>query len=874
MASPHYSLLILEDSPEDRALYYRYLSQDILATYDVIEIDTGLKAWQYLAQHKPDLILLDYQLPDIDGLEFLYQLRSQFESWSIPVIMLTGLGNEAIAAQAIKAGAAEYLVKAALTASRLSHAIYSTLEKNRLKQELRTQEQQQLLLARILLRIRQFLHLEEILSTTVQEVREFLKADRVVVYQFDQQMNGTIVAESVLPQWKPSLNCSIHDTCFRETQGIAYRDGKIRGIADIYQAGLTPCHIDLLEQFEVKANLVVPILLNTEATIQAASNHQLWGLLIAHQCSTTREWEINELELLQQLAVQMAVAITQAQLYEHLQNLNTSLEQKVQERTQELQASERRFRAIFDNTFQFTGLLNTQGILIEINQTALNFGGLQLEDVINRPFWETRWWQISPATQDELKQAIARAAQGEFIRYEVDLLGMEGIATIDFSLRPVKDESGQVLMLIPEGRDITDHKLAEAQLHQTNEQLAASNAELARATRLKDEFLANMSHELRTPLNAVLGISEALQQGIFGVINDKQRQGLQTIERSGHHLLSLINDILDLSKIEAEQLELNYTAIAINQLCQSSLVFIKQQALQKRIHLEVKIPPRLPKLFLDERRIRQVLINLLNNAVKFTPEGGRITLEVTRQKQTASVTETTSQTDFIRIAVIDTGIGIAPENLNKLFQPFVQIDSALNRQYAGSGLGLALVKRLVEIHGGKVGVRSELGVGSCFTVDLPCDHLSETSYEPVKQESSDVHVTFNPTTEHSPLILLAEDNEANVFTISGYLEALGYRLILARNGQEAIALTKLQFPDLILMDIQMPGIDGLEAIQTIRLDHNFVNIPIIALTALAMPGDRERCLATGANDYITKPIKLKQLANIIQQLLTAKDIKK
>ncbi|MBD2503106.1 PAS domain S-box protein [Anabaena azotica] len=440
---------------------------------------------------------------------------------------------------------------------------------------------------------------------------------------------------------------------------------------------------------------------------------------------------------------------------------------------------------------------------------------------------------------------------------------------VNYGKAVVRDEDGNPLRMTGTHRDISEAKKAESELRQANEKLAISNHELARATRLKDEFLATISHELRTPLNAILGISEGLQDQVFGAINEKQGLALQTIERSGKHLLELINDILDLSKIEAGQMDLQYNHVAISPLCQSSLAFIKQEAFQKRIQLEVKIQPHLPELLVDERRIRQVLINLLNNAVKFTPEGGKVTLKVTRES-IAPQAQTTSCQDIIRIAVIDTGIGIAQENLKKLFQPFIQIDSAFNRQYNGTGLGLALVKRLVEMHGGTVEVSSQLGVGSCFTVDLPSTNVCEFSSESVKQVSPELNFTVSETVEHSPLILLAEDNEANVFTISGYLETIGYRVILAKNGQEAIALTKFHFPDLILMDIQMPVLDGLEAIKQIRLDQNFTKVPIIALTAFAMPGDKENCLAVGANDYLPKPVKLKQLTNIIKKFLVNK----
>lgn len=252
------------------------------------------------------------------------------------------------------------------------------------------------------------------------------------------------------------------------------------------------------------------------------------------------------------------------------------------------------------------------------------------------------------------------------------------------------------------------------------EQLQQTNQELVRATRLKDEFLANMSHEFRTPLNAILGLSEALQDRVFGEMNERQLKALRTIERSGFDLLELINDILDLAQIEAGQMELECVPISVAHLCQSSIGSIEQQARQKNIQLETKLPFNLPDLLVDERRIRKALINLLNNAVKFTPSGGQITLEVSHQNYADPDSPNAALQNYLRITVRDTGIGIAPEKLDELFQLFSQIDSALNRKYAGTGLGLALVKRLVELHGGRVGLTSELGVGSCFTIDLPC----------------------------------------------------------------------------------------------------------------------------------------------------------
>ncbi|MEA5604529.1 PAS domain-containing protein [Nostoc sp. UHCC 0252] len=455
------TVFFVEDSSEDTALYRRFLEWDDRYTYDIYEFESGNKALQVCLGKIPDVILLDYRLPDLDGLEFLTKLQKQTSSSQISVIMLTGQGDETIAVQAMKNGADDYLVKGKLTQENFCRTIHGAIKHKQLMQQLEQQQEQQRLVGAIALHIRKSLQLSDILTTSVQEVRQLLSADRVLVYQFTHLMHGCIVSESVLSEWQPSLGLEIEDTCFQESQGEKYRQGKIWTTTNIYEAGLSECHLQLLEQFQVKANLVVPILVENIGTLAV----ELWGLFIVHQCSAPRQWQTFEVELLKQLTVQLAIAIQQAQLYHNLQNLNTELEAKVQERTAKLQESDRRFRAIFDNTFQFTGLLTPSGILLEANQTALSFGGLQLEDVIDRPFWEAHWWTISPQTQEELKQAIAHAAKGEFVRYEVDVLGANNrVATIDFSLRPLQDETGKVVLLIPEGRDITERKATELAL--------------------------------------------------------------------------------------------------------------------------------------------------------------------------------------------------------------------------------------------------------------------------------------------------------------------------------------------------------------------------------------------------------------------------
>ncbi len=424
--------------------------------------------------------------------------------------------------------------------------------------------------------------------------------------------------------------------------------------------------------------------------------------------------------------------------------------------------------------------------------------------------------------------------------------------------RVAYDTSGQPQEIIGYLADITDRKCAEEKLRQTN-------AELLRATRLKDEFLANMSHELRTPLNAILGMTEGLQEQVFGAINDRQLKALTTVEISASHLLALINDILDVAKIESGQITLHLTPTAIAPLCHSSLTLVRQQAYKKRIQLLDCIPPQLPDLLIDERRVRQILINLLTNAVKFTPEGGRVSLMVTPEvRQTGDATQA-----VVRFAIRDTGIGIAPDDRQTLFQPFMQIDSALNRQYQGTGLGLTLVKQITELHGGQVELTSEVGVGSCFTIDLPYE--LGTGAEPATPQAAaitDSSVAAAPP-QTLPLILLVDNQAATISTVVNYLTAKGYRLLVARQGEAAIAMAQAENPDLIVIDMQLPGVDGLNVIRRIRDDPPLANRPIVALSDISAANDRDPCLAAGANQSLTKPLKLKQLSAAIQHLLAS-----
>jgi PAS domain S-box-containing protein len=365
-------------------------------------------------------------------------------------------------------------------------------------------------------------------------------------------------------------------------------------------------------------------------------------------------------------------------------------------------------RVIIENTFEFIGLLSPDGRLLDANRTALGFIGLDsITPVLGMHFAETPWWEHSPEERAMLRDAIRRAATGEFIRFETSHVDAQGgIAYVDFSLKPVPDHDGNILYLVPEGRDITQRKRAEAAL-------VAAKQEAEAANRAKSQFLATVSHELRTPLNAVIGFSEAVLAGATGPASlDRCVEYLDLIHSAGLHLRALIEDILDVSRIEAGKTELDEEEADPAELVRTSARLLEHRATAAGLELVCRIDPATPqRMRLDARRIRQILLNLAGNAIKFTPEGGKVTLHIRSCPQ------------GVEIEVADTGIGIAPEHHAKVWQAFYQADSSLSRRHQGSGLGLAIVRHFAEAHGGTVALDSAPGRGTRLTVTLPSSRV-------------------------------------------------------------------------------------------------------------------------------------------------------
>lgn len=469
----HLSILVIDDSDVYRQIYCQYLQQDRLHTYNILESKTVKQAMTWCQQQTPDVILLDYLLPDEDGLEFLQKLRENLNNSQSAVIMLTGQGDERIAVRAMKNGAQDYLVKNHLTPEILQSAIHHAVERILLTQQLEKSRQQQQMMAAIALRIRQSIDLEEILAVTAAEVRQFLQTDRVVIYQFQPDMSGTIVAESILPGWTVAMGAGIQDNCFKKGAGADYRQGKKRAIDDINQAGLTPCHLQLLEQFEVKACLIVPILVT----------NKLWGLLIAHQCTASRHWQSFELDLLDHLAVQIAIAIQQASAYEQIQ-----AELRERKRAEvALKESEARFQAFMNNSPAASWITDEHSRILYLSQTYLRTFQLpseRIEDVIGKTVFEVYPAEIAQQFLNNIRQV----AQTQQILETIEQAPKPDGTLGDFLVYkfPLPGTTGE-LMVGGIAVDIADKIRAEQALQQLNQELEARVEERTAALRESEE---------------------------------------------------------------------------------------------------------------------------------------------------------------------------------------------------------------------------------------------------------------------------------------------------------------------------------------------------------------------------------------------------
>ena len=550
--------------------------------------------------------------------------------------------------------------------------------------------------------------------------------------------------------------------------------------------------------------------------------------------------------------IQLAHALTRKWLVSHQARAKLEdLDLMVSRRTAELQATheslkkefaerakaEEAFRAVFDASPIGIALLNDDFRFVGINRAMQGLHGLTRSDIVGNDPVELEWF----ATREELTALVRGGVeQGGIDQHQVRLRHAElGIRSGLLWARQVEiREKPHVLCFM---LDITEQK-------QMEEDLRRARTEAETAAEAKSEFLANMSHEIRTPLNGVLGLSSLLEDQ---ALPESVREVARLVRTSGEMLRRVLDDVLDFSKIESGKLELERESFSLRESLEWSLGIYRKAAFDKHLELRLSIADGVPDQIVgDATRLRQVLTNLISNAVKFT-ERGSIGIFVSIEDQ-----ESETKDCYLSIAVTDTGIGIPADRIGRLFQSFSQVDASTNRRFGGTGLGLAICKRLVEMMGGEITATSEVETGTTLAFTIRAG-ISE-------REAPANSKTFNCATPRR--ILVVEDNSINRVVIQRMLERLGHSVEMATDGDTAIRCVQEIPFDLLLMDVNMPGVDGLQATRQIRsLPSIHASVPIIALTASAMVNDRRDCLEAGMNDYLSKPISMDSLRLVIDR---------
>jgi PAS domain S-box-containing protein len=563
-----------------------------------------------------------------------------------------------------------------------------------------------------------------------------------------------------------------------------------------------------------------------------------------------------------------------------LEEKTSLLKREITERKQfeELLRKEKDFAEGLINTAQAIILfLDTQGRIVMMNPYMEKFSGYRLDEVRGKDWVETF---LPESDRQMIRELFSQAISGTMTKGNINaIVAKDGSEIIvEWQDKTLTDSSGNVTGLLSVGLDITERKRTEQELQQTNQDLEIaierSNelAEQARkANAAKSEFLANMSHEIRTPLNGVIGMTGLL---LDMDVNAEQREYAQIARFSGEILLSLINDILDFSKIEARKLELETLNFDLRSMLKNTADLLAIGAHEKGLELVCLVEPNVPSFLRgDPGRLRQILVNLGSNAVKFTAHG-QIAIRVRLENED-------ERNATIRFAVSDTSIGIPANRQDILFSPFTQADGSTTRKYGGTGLGLVISKQLAELMGGKIGLESEEGEGSTFWFTAVFEKQSAGSGSADEKfakmggegamERSAAEPIISENDKREIRILVAEDNPINQKVAQVMLRKMGLRADVVANGQEAVNALKTIPYDLVLMDCQMPEMDGFEATRLIRQHESKVlnpRIPIIAMTATTMQGDREKCIQAGMSDFIAKPVLKREMAEMLARWLT------
>lgn len=925
MSQSDRTVLIVNDSLLERTTYRCYLQEETSFAYTIWEAESTEAALQLCSRKIPDSIVLDYLLPDRDGLEFLVELTTSIGKNCPPVIMLNDRGNEAIAIRALKAGVEDYLIKSEITPECLRCVTRTAIENFRLRHKLRESEEryraivedQTELICRFSLDYtltfvnsayscyfsstpnrligQNFLNLipESYQSTVQQQIAELVKlSDR------DARATGAATPENAVmthehPVLKPNgdlgwqqwTNRAIFDDNGQliEFQAVGrdisdrklveqrWQESEERLQLGVQVAGVALAKFDyasntvkLSKEAAVLYGLPTDELTVTRDRIHATfhpEEREIMERIIQQVLDPTGDgwfdrehrvvWSNGEVRWLYvrkrvffdrsgefprpNYAILAAIDITESKQAEAA-----------------LRESERKFSAVFAQTFELMGLIDLDGFILDINQAALDSIDAQSSDLIGKRFWETPWWH-SVQLQNQLREAIAQAASGQTIRYQVQFFNAKGgITTTDFSLKPVVSESGEVMMLIAEGRDITERIQAEQERDRLLTEAQAARAAAEEANRSKDEFVAVVAHELRSPINSVAGWAQLLRmQKIDAATTDR---ALEAIARGTQTQVQLIEDLLDISRMACGTLRLTIAPVNLVTVMEAALSLMRPMVDAKQIHLETRFVS-IAQVSGDRNRLQQIVVNLLTNAIKFTPEFGQITVTLEQVGEQA------------RIQVSDTGKGISPEFLPNIFERFQQAQKNAGSK-DGLGLGLAIVKNLVEMHNGKITAESPgVGQGATFTVWLPLYEVEpalNTETVAIGSASAWKRAIAPDAPSLTGIRILAVDDEPDSLELLRFiLEEAGAEVRTASSGSVALDILPQFNPSLIVSDIAMPDLNGYELLQQIRTLYRDRQIPAIALTAYTSSSEREYSMRIGFERCFSKPIEPEALVQYI-----------
>ncbi|MCP4698259.1 MAG: PAS domain S-box protein, partial [Gammaproteobacteria bacterium] len=536
-----------------------------------------------------------------------------------------------------------------------------------------------------------------------------------------------------------------------------------------------------------------------------------------------------------------------------------------------LKESEARYRRLVENTDTGFVVVDEAAHVVEANAPYANLVGYRRrEDLVGRSVYD---W-TPPDSVEEKKRVILHCMKTGYLRDFETVFQRPNGEVLNVLVNATMQKTPEGNRLTAFCRNITERKHIEEELAEERRnlehtvemrtrdlsesllKLKDTNLRLKEANLAKARFLSSMSHELRTPLNGILGFTDLLNRQYFGSLNEKQLNYVGQIDSSGKHLLALINDLLDMAKIDAGAMELERGDVSIEDFINATVAMMSSQFKKKNIKLKTLIDPALPIISGDVRKCKQIMFNLFSNAIKYTHKGGQVEVRAAKINLVQA-----------KIEVRDTGIGIAEHELDNIFSEFHQADHVRDEQLGGTGIGLALTRRLVELHGGEIGVDSEPGSGSNFWFTLPIRKRPLQKTKSQKKDSTKAASLETTAMLTGCNILVVEDNEANLSMILDTLSMQDHKVTVARNGREAIEQSQQHKPELILMDILMPVMSGLEATRQLRAMPEFTDIPIIALTASVGANAEEKQASAGCTEHLAKPSQTEEVFAVIQKYL-------